>query len=93
VVAFLAGGGLALSSHVAKAGARAAVNLSPEPVSNVVVSLVEDVVAVASILLSVFLPLLLIIVIAVFLVISIYLAPKIIALLRGAAGRARRVFA
>lgn len=38
----LAGGALALSSHAAKASARALVNASPEPASNVVVSAVED---------------------------------------------------
>ena len=37
VVAFLLGGGLALSAHGTKASTRAAVNLSPEPVSNIVV--------------------------------------------------------
>lgn len=93
VVAFLVGGGLALSSHVTKASARAAVNLSPEPVSNVVVSLVEDVLAVVSVLLMIFLPIVLIVLIAVFLAISIYLAPKIIRLFRGVLNRARRVFA
>ena len=36
------GGGLALSSHSAKATLRALVNTSPEPVSNVVVSTSED---------------------------------------------------
>lgn len=36
------GAALALSSHSAKASARALVNASPEPVSNVVVSTVED---------------------------------------------------
>lgn len=39
---FLAGAALALSSHLAKASLRALVNLSPEPVSNLVVSLSED---------------------------------------------------
>lgn len=43
VVAFLLGGGAALMSHGAKAGTRAIVNASPEPVSNVVVSTAEDV--------------------------------------------------
>lgn len=43
VVAFLLGGGAALASHATKATARAAVNTSPEPVSNIVVSTVEDV--------------------------------------------------
>lgn len=43
VVVFLLGGGAALLSHGGKAGARAVVNASPEPVSNVVVSAGEDV--------------------------------------------------
>jgi hypothetical protein len=38
------GGGTALASHLVKAGARVAVNTSPEPVSNIIVSLLEDVV-------------------------------------------------
>ena len=43
VIAFLLGGGGALLAHGGKAGARAVVNTSPEPVSNVAVSGVEDV--------------------------------------------------
>lgn len=42
VIAFLLGGGGALLSHGAKASARAVVNASPEPASNVVVSTAED---------------------------------------------------
>jgi uncharacterized membrane protein len=42
-IAFLLGGGGALLAHGGKAGARAVVNTSPEPVSNVAVSGVEDV--------------------------------------------------
>jgi hypothetical protein len=45
VVVFLLGGGAAFLSHGAKAGARAVVNTSPEPVSNVVASATEDVVS------------------------------------------------
>lgn len=44
VVVFMLGGGAALLSHSAKASARAAVNTSPEPISNMAVSGVEDVV-------------------------------------------------
>ena len=44
VIVFLLGGGAALLSHSAKASARAAVNTSPEPVSNIAVSTTEDVV-------------------------------------------------
>ncbi len=43
VIAFLLGGGAALLSHGGKASARAVVNTSPEPFSNVAVSLAEDV--------------------------------------------------
>lgn len=41
-IAALAGGALAATSHAAKAGTRAAINTSPEPVSNVVASTTED---------------------------------------------------
>ena len=42
IVALLLGGGGALLSHGAKASARAVINASPEPASNVIVSTVED---------------------------------------------------
>jgi hypothetical protein len=41
-VAAIAGGALAATAHTAKATTRAAVNTSPEPVSNIAVSLFED---------------------------------------------------
>ena len=44
-IAFILGGGASLLAHSGKAGARAVVNASPEPFSNVVVSSVEDVAA------------------------------------------------
>ncbi|WP_053846832.1 DUF4126 domain-containing protein [Streptomyces sp. NRRL B-24085] len=42
VVAGLVGGSTALASHAVKAGTRMAVNTSPEPFSNIAVSLAED---------------------------------------------------
>jgi uncharacterized protein DUF4126 len=45
VIAALAGGSIALTSHTTKASTRAAVNLSPEPFSNWFLSLAEDGVA------------------------------------------------
>lgn len=41
-IAFILGGGATLLAHGGKAGARAVVNTSPEPVSNVAVSTTED---------------------------------------------------
>jgi hypothetical protein len=42
VVVFLLGGGAALAAHTAKAGTRAVINASPEPFSNIAVSVAED---------------------------------------------------
>jgi hypothetical protein len=42
IVILLLGGGATLLAHGAKAGTRALVNTSPEPVSNIVVSSGED---------------------------------------------------
>ncbi|MBV1916529.1 MAG: DUF4126 domain-containing protein, partial [Sphingomonadaceae bacterium] len=44
VIAFILGGGATLLAHGGKAGARAVVNTSPEPFSNIAVSTTEDVV-------------------------------------------------
>ncbi|MEO6114273.1 MAG: DUF4126 domain-containing protein [Sphingomicrobium sp.] len=43
VGSFLLGGGAAFLAHAGKAGARAMVNASPEPFSNIVVSTAEDI--------------------------------------------------
>lgn len=58
VVAGLLGGTLAATSYAGKASARAAVNTSPEPFSNVAVSLAEDGLVVAALWLAVQHPLL-----------------------------------
>ena len=42
VLVALLGGSVATSTHLTKAGARAAVNASPEPISNWILSLAED---------------------------------------------------
>lgn len=46
VLAFILGGGVSLIAHGGKAGARAMINTSPEPVSNVAASTAEDVAAI-----------------------------------------------
>ncbi len=55
-VAATAGGVTALASHAVKAGLRAAVNTSPEPASNVVVSTSEDVAVASVVSLAIFAP-------------------------------------
>ena len=78
MIALLLGGGLALSSHGTKAATRAMLNTSPEPVSNVVASIVEDILAVVSVICSVFLPLVLFVIVGVGLVISFLVFRRII---------------
>jgi|SRR5947207_6640760 len=90
IVALLLGGGLAFSAHGTKATARAAVNLSPEPFSNVVVSLIEDVIAIISIVLAFLLPIVMIILVTGFVVLSFFLLPKIFRLVRGGFRRVNR---
>src|SRR5690606_8390256 len=46
------GAGVALTSHVVKAGARALLNTSPEPVSNLAASATEDAVVVGALALA-----------------------------------------
>lgn len=78
VIALLLGGGLALSSHGTKAATRAMLNTSPEPVSNSVASVLEDIVAVVAIVCSVFVPVLLFVIVGVGLVISFFVFKRIL---------------
>jgi hypothetical protein len=93
VIALLLGGGLALSSHGTKAATRAMLNASPEPVSNVVASVVEDIVAVLSIIASAFLPVLLFVIVGAGLVISFLVFRRILRFFRQVANSIRGWFA
>jgi len=71
--AALLAGGVALTSHGTKASARAAANLSPEPLSNWALSFGEDVLAVWVVWFATAHPALAIIVVAVLFVVSLFL--------------------
>src|SRR5204862_4015450 len=77
LIALLAGGGVALSSHGAKAATRLAANTSPEPFSNVLLSVFEDAVAIGASLLMAFHPLAILVIVTIFLVIAVWLARRI----------------
>ena len=77
-VALLLGGGVALSSHGTKTAARAFANLSPEPVSNWVLSIFEDIVAFLGAILAVFAPLIIGAFVLVFLAIFFRFLPRIL---------------
>ena len=78
VIALLVGGGLALSTHGTKATARAAVNASPEPVTNWALSLAEDVIAIGAALLAALYPVAILVVILIFLLILAWILPKVV---------------
>jgi hypothetical protein len=88
VIAFLLGGGGALLAHGGKAGVRAAVNTSPEPVSNAVVSTAEDVATAGLLWLIYAYPLAAAGVAAVLLVLAVVLVVVLARVARAVFGRA-----
>ncbi|MBK9163049.1 MAG: DUF4126 domain-containing protein [Acidobacteria bacterium] len=78
IPATLIGGGFAFASHGTKAAARMGANLSPEPVSNTVLSLTEDVIAIGGVLLAVFAPVVIAVVLVVFSIAFFWFFPKIL---------------
>lgn len=76
-VAAILGGALASGSHAAKAGGRAAINLSPEPFSNWAASLAEDLVVPAGLVAAVKAPLAFLAALLVFVGLTLWLAPRL----------------
>jgi len=76
-VAALAGGTLAGSAHLAKAGTRALINLSPEPFSNWVASSMEDVLVCVGLTLALFVPLAFLVLMAGFLAFASWVLPRL----------------
>jgi Domain of unknown function (DUF4126) len=85
------GGTLAAGSHFTKAGARLAINSSPEPVSNWVASFGEDFAVGALIYLALAHPIVLLVVLGVLIVASLWLLPRLWRLIRGVWSRATGV--
>jgi hypothetical protein len=81
IAAAALGGGSALTSHVVKTGMRMGINASPEPISNILASLVEDAGVTALVVYAVFHPVrsavIAGIVLAVFVVLFAFLASRI----------------
>jgi hypothetical protein len=92
VIALLLGGGLALTSHGTKAATRALINTSPEPVSNIIVSLCEDILAVVTMVLAIFWPVIVFFVIAAGLLVSFWILPRVLRFFRKVYRRIRGFF-
>lgn len=91
-IAALLGGGLAFSSHGTKAALRAGANLSPEPVSNWILSIVEDIIAFLGTVLAVFAPVLIAIVLVIFAIFFVWFFPKVVRGVRKLFGGIRALF-
>jgi hypothetical protein len=77
IAAGILGGGVTATTHAMKAGTRLAVNTSPEPFSNIGVSLAEDVAVFAGLWAALTNPVVFLILLVLFLALAIWMLPKI----------------
>ncbi len=77
LAAGLLGGTVAAGAHFTKAGSRALINTSPEPFSNWAASFTEDVVSLGALWMALLHPLLFLGMLALFVLIAIWLLPKL----------------
>ena len=77
IVAGLLGGTITAGTHFTKAGSRAVINTSPEPISNWGASFTEDALAVGGIWLALMHPVVFLVALAIFIVVMIWMLPKL----------------
>ena len=77
LTAAILGGTLAAGTHTLKAGTRVLINTSPEPFSNWVASISEDVLVIAGLWTSLYHPWLFLLLLLLFIVLLIWLLPKL----------------
>ena len=77
LAAGILGGGLAAGTHAAKAGSRVLINTSPEPFTNWIASLGEDVTVIAGVWAALVHPWFFLACLSVFIVLLIWLLPKL----------------
>lgn len=83
VAAGLLGGTITAGTHFAKAGGRAVINTSPEPVSNLGASFTEDALVLSGIWLAFAHPLVFLLALLLFLLLLVWLIPKVWRAIRG----------
>ena len=77
LAAAIVGGGLAAGAHATKAGSRVLINASPEPFTNWMASLTEDVLVIAGLWTALHYPLLFIVLLLLFVIFMVWVLPKI----------------
>lgn len=90
--AFLAGGTLAAGTHATKSGMRVLINTSPEPVSNWTASFSEDILAISGVWAALNHPWVFIIGLILFILLMIWLLPKIFKGIKRIFGTIRSLF-
>ena len=92
LVAGLLGGTVTAGTHFMKAGGRAAINTSPEPVSNWTASFTEDALVLGGLWLAVQHPVAFIVLLLLFVLLTIWLLPKLYRFIRAIFTRLARLF-
>jgi hypothetical protein len=77
LAALLLGGGIATSTHLGKSGSRVLINTSPEPVTNWTASIGEDIAVIGGLWTALQYPWLFLVLFIIFVVLLIWLLPKI----------------
>ena len=77
LTAAILGGGLAAGTHATKAGTRVLINTSPEPFSNWIASVSEDIAVIGGVWACINHPVLFLIALALFIALMIWLLPRI----------------
>jgi hypothetical protein len=92
LAAAIAGGTLATGSHITKAGSRLLINTSPEPFSNWLASVGEDVAVIAGLWTALYNPALFLVLLVLFILLMIWLLPKLWRHIRRVGGFVGRLF-
>jgi hypothetical protein len=90
LVALLLGGSLATASHVTKTSSRILINTSPEPVSNWTASITEDLLVIGGLWTALHYPMLFLVGLTIFIMLVIWLLPKLWRTIRRIIGRIGR---
>ena len=92
IAAGIVGGTLSATTHAAKTGSRMLINTSPEPVSNWLASIGEDVLVVVGLWTALTHPLVFLILLVIFITLVIWLLPRIWRLLKLVVKKIRQFF-
>ncbi|MGK0500410.1 MAG: hypothetical protein ACJAYG_002060 [Oceanicoccus sp.] len=92
IAAGLMGGGMAAASHATKASSRLLINTSPEPFSNWVASISEDLLVLGGLWTALYHPAIFLVFVVLFIIMVIWLLPKIWRLLKAMVAKVRGFF-